>query len=108
MSFLAPNVIPINLPTTEISLPRERDEGQITNFETNTAQPALGFSETSVLRSAFLTTYPSNECAQTFPNISDTSFCAFDDDYLSNLCTGDRGTAFVVIVRFVETLVRYT
>lgn len=96
------------MPETEVSLPRQYDEGQITNFETNLAEPTLGFTPTSILRSAFLTVFPQPICNETFPGISGSTFCAFDDHYLSNLCTGDRGTAFVVIFRGIETLVRLT
>jgi len=103
-----PNVSPINLPITDVSLPRSFEEGQITNFETNIAQPSLGFTANTVLRSAFLTVYPFAECAQTFPEISAGSFCAFDDHFLSNLCVGDRGTAFVIVFRGVETLAGIT
>lgn len=69
-------------------------------------EPNLGFTPTSILRSAFLTVYPQAVCAQTFPNITAGTFCAFDDHYLSNLCTGDRGTAFTVVFRGIDTLVR--
>lgn len=99
-------VTPIALPTTDVTLPRNFEEGQITNFETNLANPSLGFNATSILRSAFLTVYPQAECASTFPGFTGPVFCAFDDDYLSNLCTGDRGTAFVIVFRGVETVVR--
>ncbi|KAJ6633037.1 Complement C1r subcomponent-like protein [Pseudolycoriella hygida] len=102
------NVSPISLPQTEVSLPRQYEEGQITNFETNLADPSQGFTPTSILRSAFLTVFPQPVCAQTFPNITESVFCAFDDHYLSNLCTGDRGTAFVVIFRGIETLAGLT
>lgn len=94
------------MPVTDVVLPRQYEEGQITNFETNLAEPSLGFTPTSILRSAFLTVFPQAQCAETFPNIPATTFCAFDDHYLSNLCTGDRGTAFVIVFRGVETLVR--
>ncbi|XP_037032973.1 vitamin K-dependent protein C-like [Bradysia coprophila] len=107
-SPIAGNVNPIALPETEVSLPRNYEEGQITNFETNLANPSLGFTATSILRSAFLTAFPQAECAATFPGITGPIFCAFDDDYLSNLCTGDRGTAFVVVFRGVETLAGLT
>lgn len=99
---------PIGLPPTDISLPRQYEEGQITNFETNPAEPSLGFTPTTILRSAFLTAYPQAVCAQLFPNITAEIFCAFDDHYLSNLCNGDRGTAFIVVFRGIETLVRQT
>lgn len=94
------------MPQTEVVLPRIYEEGQITNFETNLAEPSLGFTPTSILHSAFLTVFPQSECAVTFPDIPTSTFCAFDDHYLSNLCTGDRGTAFVIVFRGVETLVR--
>jgi len=104
------NVSPIALPPIEVPLPRQYEEGQITNFETNLDNPNQGFIPTSILRSAFLTAYPQSVCAQTFPNITDSpsTFCAFDDDFLSNLCTGDRGTAFVVVFRGIETLAGIT
>lgn len=103
---LAVDVLPISLPQTDVALPRQYEEGQITNFETNLAEPSLGFTPTAILRSAFLTVFPNALCENTFPNITATTFCAFDDHYLSNLCTGDRGTAFVVVFRGADTLVR--
>lgn len=94
------------MPQTDVALPRQYEEGQITNFETNLADPTVGFTPTSILRSAFLTVYPTPVCAETFPNITAPTFCAFDDHYLSNLCNGDRGTAFIVVFRGIDTLVR--
>jgi len=102
------NVSPIALPQTDIPLPRAFEEGQISNFETNLDDPSFGFTPTSIIRSAFLTVYPQATCDETFPNISASSFCAFDDHYLSNLCTGDRGTAFVVVFRGIDTLAGLT
>jgi len=107
-SAIVGSVSPISLPETEVQIPRMYEEGQITNFETNLADPTQGFTATSVLRSAFLTVFPQNACNTTFPNIPSTVFCAFDDHYLSNLCAGDRGTAFSIVFRGVDTLAGIT
>ncbi|XP_037032976.1 coagulation factor X-like [Bradysia coprophila] len=97
-------VEPVTLPITVVPLPRDNEEGLVVGFS-NTSQTGEP-TENSVLQGVYLQTIAMNRCSSThIVNPLQNTFCAFDQWFNSNSCSGNVGSGFVVRTRGEELLV---
>lgn len=102
------SVRPIALPTAnDGTFPRMNQEGRLVGFgiidETKVANPA----PTQFLKTIYLTVRSNDECMSAFPSVDGVrNFCADDvHPNSTNVCHGDVGSAFVVLLRGQKILV---
>lgn len=104
--YFTDSIQPIVLPSTEISLPHQFEQGVVTGFGLNNNNPSQYPQQ---LQRTFQRVLSGVECLQRFPHLTGTlfmHFCARDRIQQSNICGGDQGASFALLNRGKWTVVR--